>query len=134
MTTGKPSLLRVIPTATSLTLDGPVSFEALVPSADVGENGGMRTVSLGLVERIGVYRVSGGMAADGSAPEPVAINLLDETESALGTQDSLVISGKETGEGAGTLGIRELWQWFVLAAGVLLMLEWLVYGWKMRVR
>ncbi|MCB9845230.1 MAG: VWA domain-containing protein [Phycisphaeraceae bacterium] len=84
-------------------------------------------VPIGVIERVGVFDVAGGL------PERVAVNLSDSTETAIATRDEIVVSG-EAVSGASRAGSApvEVWQWFVLAAGALLAIEWLVYALKMR--
>jgi hypothetical protein len=82
-------------------------------------------VSLGILERAGVYRGPGDIS--------LAVNLLDETESAVAVRDTLRVSGQVVHGAAGEGGPREIWSWLVLAALVLLSVEWLVNAWMMRV-
>lgn len=100
---------------------------------------GETSVRLGLLPRAGVYRVDGAPDAP-----PLAVNLLDPNESALGVRAALTVSGMqvratnaERTRGAvrpsADVGPREVWHWFVLLAVVLLAAEWLVYSAKSRV-
>lgn len=83
-------------------------------------------VGLGVLERAGVYEVSGGSA--------LAVNLVDEVESACATADAIEVAGTEVrANGTGLGGRTEIWHWFVMAAGVLLVVEWIVYAARMRV-
>ena len=59
-------------------------------------------------------------------------NLLDETESALRVANALRVAGQSVEGVGGEGGPREVWHWFVLAALLLLMTEWLVSGWMLR--
>ncbi|MCL4743150.1 MAG: VWA domain-containing protein [Phycisphaerales bacterium] len=91
---------------------------------------GAAPTNLGVVERAGVHRVgdSGGV---------VAVNLLSETESLLRTADTLAISGRPVASahpGETPTAPREVWPWFVLTAGLLLAVEWVLYALGMRVR
>jgi hypothetical protein len=63
------------------------------------------------------------------------VNLLDEGESAIATADTLRVSGESVSAavGGGGSGPREIWEWFVLAALLLLALEWFLHACMMRV-
>jgi Ca-activated chloride channel family protein len=90
----------------------------------VEEEGGPPRAMLGVIDRAGVYATEGA-AADVPA---VAVNLVDETESAIRVHDAVTIGGVAvvaTREGRAP---REVWEWFVLAAAVLLAIEWMVYA------
>ena len=104
-------------------LDGPVArtIEARNVAAD-------HRVPLGRLALAGLYSLDTGVER-----EPIALNLLDTEESRLsiataGEAEELVSAG-------GTLdrGPREIWRWFVLTAGIALLLEWLVFTLKNRV-
>jgi len=84
--------------------------------------------TLGVIPRVGIYRLEG--ASDPAA----AVNLTDAHESLLASPQTLTVGGtKLAGDGGGANTSREIWAWFVLAAFVLLGLEWLVYAWQSRV-
>jgi hypothetical protein len=87
-------------------------------------------VELGVLERVGVYEARlGGERAE------VCVNLLDARESRIEAPASIEVGGgRVTPAGVGDAPTpREIWHWFVLAASVLLVLEWSVYAWRMRV-
>ncbi len=80
--------------------------------------------------RVGVYTVQVG----GREPAHFAVNLTDEAESRIEPVADLAV-------GAGGVGVRNaedartnrrLWPWLVLAALVLVCVEWLVYNSKVR--
>lgn len=103
-----------------LTLDGPRRLE-VTPSGGVA--------AAGLVERAGVYVVRSGPDAIGT----VAVNLLDAGETGLASPGSVRVGEREVASGpAGGGAPRELWSWAVLLAGVLLVVEWFVYGARAR--
>ncbi len=83
---------------------------------------------LGAVPRAGLYQVE----EDGRA-RPVAVNLLDATESAARTVDRVEVGrhGASSEAGAGR-GAREVWSWFVGLALGLLCVEWLLFAWRSR--
>ncbi len=127
-TTGAPIVVRAESGAQRVRAVGPVTIEAPVLATPEGA-----TASLGVPERVGIYRVEGAVGEDGV----LAVNLADAEESALRTD----APGNETtgGEGAQVSGVagdreapRELWPWFVLGAAVLLTAEWWLYAWRMR--
>jgi hypothetical protein len=121
-TTAEPVRLD-LPAGTRVTLDGPREIAVETPPESPG------TTSLGVFDKAGIYRVRGEFRG---VPPAVAVNLLDETESALAVADSLRVAGQSVAGIAGEAGPREVWHWFVLAALALLMAEWLVSGWMMR--
>lgn len=95
----------------------------LVASVGAGD----RVASLGRVERVGIYRVEGN-----AATPAIAVNLLDATESALGAPAELAVDGRMLpGISRGT-SPREIWPWLLIAATILLSIEWLVFSAKAR--
>lgn len=104
-----------------ISLEGPTSIEIDPASAVDGK------LTLGALPRAGVY-----LAAGNRGVPPVAVNLLDANESSLieratldvGSAEAMTIADKSP---------REVWPWFVLVAGALLAVEWVVYGLQMRV-
>lgn len=117
--------VRLVPGAETVGVSGPLAF-----SRDVrGETPGGR-VTLGPFPIAGVYRLSGVIAEDSLA----AVNLLDPNESLIAARDSVEIGGTTVGgTSASSLGRREVWHWFVLAAVVLASIEWMLYARLMRV-
>lgn len=108
--------------ASEVILEGPVTKRAAVR-----EDGLAR---LGAIERVGVYRLRGTEPPD----ELLAVNLLDEEESAIVTRDRLAVAGRTLGSGrVDTVSVRELWRWFVLAGLTIACIEWLIYAKKMKV-
>lgn len=110
---------------------GPGDITLALPGANrpalsvaAGEVG---AVSLGPATLAGVYTLT-GPARD----RAVAVNLTDAVESALESPDEVQASGRPvSGMWAGKVP-REIWHWFVLAAILILMVEWLVYGLAVR--
>lgn len=86
-----------------------------------------RRLSLGTPDAAGLYTVVAGTARD-----RFAINLLSASESRLGGMAGGSDADGGAIGGAGE-GQREIWRWFVLAAGAGLLLEWLVYTLRARV-
>lgn len=93
----------------------------------VGPGGGA-TIDLGIIPRAGLY----GVAAR-SSQRLVAINLADPGETALTVRREIDAGGEPAPSVESVSGPREIRSWFVLGAAVLLALEWLVYGSRMRV-
>lgn len=111
--------------AREIVLRGPV--EARVP---VREDRAGERVTLGVLERVGVYELGGVVERD----RAVAVNLVDARESALRTSRGIRAGGGAVRiEAAEERGTREVWHWFVLFALGLLTIEWFLYAWRMRV-
>lgn len=91
-----------------------------------GAGGG--TLSAGLLHRAGVSVVEGAAALD----QAIAVNLVDDVESALATPESLEVAGRPVEGVRGVAAPAEVWWWFVLIACGLLLVEWVVYGWSVR--
>lgn len=141
-TTHEPVTLRAAPGVTAITVRGPVAASTTLQVAESAS-----TATLGVPERVGVYTFEGTVAADATLP----VNLLSAAESGLasgfaaasavtGTDPAVPASAAASSAGPPARGTavdadaprREVWPWFVLAAVVLLTLEWFVYAWKMR--
>jgi len=76
-------------------------------------------------ERVGIYQV----AWDGAVQRRFAVNLLDSEESNLQPREEFKIGTDEVKAAGPTPGQpMELWKWVVLAALVLLVLEWYIYN------
>lgn len=122
--TGTPTTVHLDRPARTFALSGPAPRTITRPDTDTST-----TLPLGVLARVGLYTLtpSGG----GDAPS-VAVNLLDAGESSLAWMTPE--NGRATGRsGAGTPGETvEIWWDFVLAAGILLFLEWLVYARRAR--
>ena len=121
VTTTEPASAAVPVGTRRVHVTGPREFDA-----DAAE----RSVTLGVLERAGVYRVQPD-AAD-SVPVPVAVNLVSPRESSLLTRDALRVSGQSVQSSGAGDAPREVWHWLVIAALVLLTLEWFLYAWQMR--
>lgn len=81
-----------------------------------------------VLPRAGVYEVAF------AEPAQLPINLASPEESRLRTASTLSLPSAEiAGGGAASVVPREIWSWFVIAALILLSVEWLYYAWKMRV-
>ncbi len=120
-TTAEAITLRLAPDLASIDVLAPNASNWRTVQARAG------VAALGLSERVGLWETRGG-------PPVVAVNLLDETESLAATGEALSISGREVTARSGAASMRqEIWPWLVMAAGVLLVLEWLIYAARMRV-
>jgi Ca-activated chloride channel family protein len=123
-TTTEPARVRVgADAAGEIVLRGPRVVRA-------GQEGGGGAVSVGVLDRAGVYVVEGAGAAGERA---VAVNLVDQTESAVRTARELVIGGRPVVSSSGGAGPREVWPWFILAAAALLAVEWFLHAFMTRV-
>jgi hypothetical protein len=103
----------------AISIQGPIEAKAMVRA-----NG---EVSFGVLPRAGVYLVESARTAE----KAVAVNLVDATESALGVKRELTIGATASHAGEGTAR-REVWPWLVIAAAVLLFVEWILYAVRMR--
>jgi Ca-activated chloride channel family protein len=102
-------------------VDGPRRLSLTVPDP------APPSISAGVLDRAGVYRLSGVSGAPA-----MAVNLLDPTESLAATSPALRVAGETVTATAARAGPREVWHWAVLAALLLLGIEWLVNAWMMR--
>ncbi len=119
-------LIRLLPQegATRITLTDDTG-EMLI---DRAASDPMTPVALGVIDRVGVYAVGGATIPT------VAVNLLSQRESAIASRPELRIGGQVlAGSGEGEAAPTEIWTWLVIAAAVLLTLEWLLYAMRMRV-
>jgi hypothetical protein len=76
-------------------------------------------------------RVGGG-SGGGAGDRAVAVNVADLTESATLAPTEVRVGTRAVAQFEQARVPRELWIWFVLAAAVLLTIEWFVYGWQVR--
>jgi hypothetical protein len=102
-------------------LDGPRRLAVLAPDP------APPAVSAGILDRAGIYRLSGAAAAPA-----VAVNLPDQTASLAATATELRVAGESVAAATASSEPREIWHWAVLAALALLAVEWLVNAWMMR--
>ncbi len=123
--TGEPAQVTLPGARGALRLSGPTDLEVEIPATHRGSE----PINLGVLERAGVYRIEN---APGGA---VCVNLLDPHESLIASPGTIEIGGREIEpRGRGEAPVpREIWHWLVLGAAVLLILEWGVYAWRMRV-
>lgn len=84
---------------------------------------------LGTLERAGVYTVVGPT----DARERVPVAMLDPRESGLATSDRVSIGAAPILASVVSEMPREVWHWFVVAAAVILALEWFVFAGRARV-
>lgn len=129
--TGGPTSVLVEPGVRQIELRPPMGMPVVidVPPPALGNEGQPQEVSLGTLERVGTYAVSGVRTGQ----SPLAANLLDATESAIATRATLAVGQRSAV--ASLPGIsppREIWTWFVLAAIGLLTLEWLLFAIRSR--
>jgi hypothetical protein len=124
-TTIEPVRLRVGADAgRDLSLQGPDG------SLRAAREPGASVATVGVLGRAGLYTVEGaGQGGD----HAVAVNLVNQTESAIRTSRELTIAGRAVASASGGAGPREVWPWFVLAAAVLLAGEWFLHALMMKV-
>ena len=85
--------------------------------------------SLGVIGRVGVYQL------EGSARQPpiLPVNLLSASESAVRSSSPIVLTGRTIIPAqSGDSTPREIRWWFVLAASLLLLVEWMLFASRMR--
>ncbi len=126
--------IEVPSSVSAVTLQGPVMRQVRLPSQSGGPAGAApatRTVSLGRLERTGVYDV----LPAGVRPGILAENLLDPLETALGTSDEIPVKGRAGGarDGASASLPREIGHYLLLAVLGLLVVEWALYARSARV-
>ncbi len=122
LTTSQSISVRPLPTVKNLIVEGPISFEREVPAT------GERLV-LGRLPRVGIYRVAGAAPDDAVLP----VNLLDPEESEIRTADGLDVAGQGISSSSlSAMAPREIWPWLVMAAAVLLAIEWIVFVARIR--
>ncbi len=121
--TGSPVVVRFGgPAPSTLELLGPITREVSRPA-------GSASIPLGVLERAGWYTLE---SPAGEASVSIAVNLLDADESSLSWSASAPGDAAGNGASRAALDQREIWWWFVLAAGVLMLLEWMLYAWRSR--
>lgn len=119
----------VPPQTSTAVLEGPERREITLPPQAAG--GGERRVSLGRVERVGVYSVNPPEAR----PSRVAVNLMDPLETAVQTSASIRIRGR-SGESLASAGEglpREITAQLLVAMLALLVIEWIAFARTSRV-
>jgi hypothetical protein len=132
-TTNQPVRVRAAG-AGRVTLDGPVSLIIREPrssgTAAASATASTEELDAGVLPRAGLYVVRGG--SGGAGDRAVAVNVADLTESATLAPTEVRVGTRAVAQFEQARVPRELWIWFVLAAGVLLTIEWFVYGWQVR--
>lgn len=130
-TTGESAIIRV-QGRQSVSLSGPEDIlvrEGGTTNPSLLSPNATESVSAGILAKAGVYLVKG---AGEKGDRAIAVNIANELESmALAPMQVQLGTKQMTSFESGTNN-RELWREFLLAAGLLLSLEWLVYGWQVR--
>jgi hypothetical protein len=119
-TTTDPVIAWTSRAGSEVRLDGPAPTTVRRASDEPG------LISLGVFARAGVYR------SDALNPPVIAVNMLAPAESELAASDRLVVGGTEAPRLEATVGRREVWHWFLSAAGALLVVEWLLFAARVR--
>ena len=155
-TTAQAAAVAPWPGTERMVLEGPVRVEIDVPAprdpagegsarsdngAKAGATGGAagttavavaaEPVTVGVLPRAGVYVLED--PSGGARRRVVCVNLVDAHESAVAVADQVVVNGQVLEGGRGGPGRYELWRWCVLAAGALMIVEWVVFGLRARV-
>lgn len=85
------------------------------------------------LRRAGIYELLPSKTSTAD-PRLIAVNLMDPFESLCAAAPSIEIGGRVTSaSGEEGTARREIWNWFILAAAVLLIVEWLIFDRKMRI-
>jgi hypothetical protein len=68
------------------------------------------------------------------AVRPFAANLLDATESDLGTASTVALANTKVSADPNAQGqaVRQLWPWLLLGAVVVILFEWFIYNRKVQ--
>jgi hypothetical protein len=98
-------------------------------------------VAFGPLSKTGVYTISWAgppgptdAQAGGRSQRPVAVNLLDQGESDVGTAKDLVLASRVVSAAEGKAqGARRLWPFLLLAALLVVLLEWYIYNRKVMI-
>ena len=105
-------------------LTGPVAIQGRWLEPEGG--GTTRLAAFEAVSRVGEYAASSG--------DPiVGVNVLNAEESSIAVSETVSIGGRPLASVRDAEGRREIWSWLVLAATVLLTIDWLVFTAKSRV-
>lgn len=144
-TTTDPIAVQAAPDQREITVQGPENLTAPVPTsglspraaAPAGEDAASAQAASGIDTPIGTLALAGVYQVKGVAPDSpdsfLAVNLVDGWESRLGTAGMIDIPGSASRNSAGENDARrELWQWFIAAAMVLLTIEWFVFAKRIR--
>lgn len=118
---GDPMTVRAAAGSRELSIDGPLN--AIIPAAP-GSN-----VTLPALRLAGVYTVIG------AAPpmDRLAVSMLSDVESDIRPRSEVLVNADSAAQArAANEGGRELWPWLIAAAFVLLVIEWLVYCFRVR--
>lgn len=122
LTTTEPIAIPA-PAGTEAVITGPGGFIRRATASAEG------TARIGSIPNVGVFALRIGGAPAGA----VATNLLSAQESALETRDDMMVDGAIVTAGSlNALAPREIRDWFVALAIVLLVLEWMLFAWRMR--
>lgn len=117
--TAAPAMVRATG-AGEIVLRGPT--EVRVNAVGPGE------VRTGAIPRSGVYLADGPVST-----RALAVNVADELESSLVNPEDVPVGARTAVSGAAAREPREIWAWFIGAAALLLLVEWVVYALSARV-
>jgi len=124
VTTTDPITLRAKPGADEIVLERDGGAERATPVR------ASATVAVGAIERTGMYVARGAEESDSL----LAVNLFDETESALATASTVRVAGEDIQQGGvGQAAPKEIWPLFVLIAFALLIVEWVLFALRSKV-
>lgn len=87
--------------------------------------------AIGLLPRVGVYRLSESGMTEGGVAIPV--NLLDSRESAARSRDVVRLGSRSIQASQGDARPREIWHWFIMLATLVLAVEWFIFTARARI-
>ncbi|MEM6393484.1 MAG: BatA domain-containing protein [Planctomycetota bacterium] len=131
--TGENARLSGAFTMETLRYGGPAELVGTVTAAGEGGggSGGGQVVVLPAFTRVGVYESEDDLDAPW---DRLPVNLLDGLESDIRPAGQITVGAQAvTGTSGEAVVQREVWPWLVWGALGLLLLEWVVYTWRMRV-
>jgi len=130
----RPGTGVALTTVEPLSFPAPAETEAVVTGAGGFSRRSTATsegiARFGPIPFVGFYTVT----INGAGAGAIATNLLSESESSLATGNELIVGGRQVRAGSiEGMAPREIRDWLIAAAIVLLALEWALFAWRMRV-
>ena len=122
---GQPIALDLPANVRSVFITAPDNSKQTLAIADNSDSNEQAVPQFSGADRVGIYAAQ---SDDVKWKNSFAVSLLSAQESDLQPRDALPVgNGKSIGGESHPLANRELWSWFVLAALVLLGIEWWIY-------
>jgi hypothetical protein len=119
VTPGEPVTVRAVGGTEVLRVTGPSGERTVPRGAEAGP-----LVTLPAFGRVGLYAVEGAVIPD----DRLAVSVLSDVESDLRPVRTLLVNAEARTGGAGGAGLpRAIWPWFIAAAVLVLVMEWILY-------